>query len=65
MYGVSCCTEEFPAFFDNYFIAEINAFIADEYRGASDEIQNLVLAFSTERTVERGVLSGLGKGIGQ
>ena len=37
----------------DYVVAQLHAFVADEYAGAGDEFPNLVLALSTERAVQQ------------
>jgi hypothetical protein len=39
-------------FFSDYVVAQLHAFVADEYAGAGDEFPNLVLALSTKRAIQ-------------
>jgi len=39
--------------FANDVVAEVDAFVADEYRGAGDQLADLVLALAAERAVEK------------
>jgi hypothetical protein len=43
----------FLHFFANDVIAQIDAFIADEYGGTGDQLTHFVLAFATERAVQQ------------